>query len=82
MNNLDITDKIKGFLAEQLDRAITSFHEGETLMDNGCDEFDVIELVMSLEDHFDISVQEEITAGMTIASLAELIVYEKNKSKK
>ena len=79
MNNQEITDKIKGFLSEQLDRVITSFHEGETLMDNGCDEFDVIELVMSLEDHFDISVQEEITAGMTITSLAELILYEKNK---
>lgn len=81
-NNSDVTDKIKGFLAEQLDRAVTSFHEEETLLENGCDEFDVIELVMSVEDHFDISIEEEITAGMTLASLVELIAYEKNKPKK
>lgn len=82
INNQDTIDKIKAFLAEQLDRGVTSFHEGETFLENGCDEFDVIELAMSVEDHFGISFAEDITAGMTLATLAELIAYEKNKTKK
>jgi acyl carrier protein len=81
-NNQDIAEKIKQFLAEQLDRGVTTFHEAETFLDNGCDEFDVIELIMSIEDHFDISLEEEVTAGMTLLGLAEMISYEKNKSKK
>jgi acyl carrier protein len=80
-NNSDILDKVKWFLATQLDRAITTFHEGESFMENGCDEFDVIELIMSVEDHFGISIEEDITASMTITTLAELIAYEKNKKK-
>ncbi len=81
-NNHDVIEKIKVFLAEQLDRGITSFHEAETFLENGCDEFDVIELAMSVEDHFGISFEENITVGMTLANLAELIAYEKNKTKK
>lgn len=81
-NNQDVVDKVKSFLAEQLDRAANTFYEADSLLENGCDEFDVIELIMSLEDHFDISLEEEITGGMTIAGLAELVAYEANKSKK
>jgi acyl carrier protein len=82
INNQDIIDKIKVFLAEQLDRGTTSFHEAETFLENGCDEFDFIELMMSVEDNFGITIEEDITAGMTLASLAELIAHEKNKTKK
>lgn len=81
-NNHEIIEKIKSLLAEQLNRSVTSFHELESFLDNGLDEFDVIELAMSVEDHFDISLEDELAAGMTIEGLAEVIAYEKNKSKK
>lgn len=81
-NNQDIIDTIKNVLAEQLDRSVTSFHEAETFLENGCDEFDVIELIMSIEDKFDIALEDEIGAGMTIAGVAEMVSYATQKNKK
>lgn len=81
-NNHEIIEKIKSILAEQLNRSVTSLHELESFLDNGLDEFDVIELGMSVEDYFDISLESDLAAGMTIVGLAEMVAYNKNKSKK
>ncbi len=60
-----IFDKIKAVLAEQLD-----VNEDEITMDStiqedlGADSLDVVEMIMSLEEEFDIEVPDEAAQEM------------------
>ncbi len=68
-------DKIKTILAEQLDvEADTLTMETDIAKDLNADSLDVVEILMSLEDEFDVEIpDEEIENIKTIGDLVEYI---------
>ncbi len=70
-----VFDKIKKILAEQLDADEESM-TAETRIgeDLGADSLDVVELLMSIEDEFEVEIpDEEIENLKTIGDVAEYI---------
>lgn len=74
-----VLDKVKEILAAQLDADIeTMTPETRIAEDLGADSLDVVELLMSIEDEFEVEIpDEEIENIKTIGDLAE---YIQNKS--
>ena len=74
-------DKIKGLLASQLnidESKITA--ESKVIDDLGADSLDVVEMLMTLEDEFNVTVSDEESVNLkTVGDLAKLI---DSKSKK
>ena len=70
-----IFDKVKAILAEQLDvEAETLSLETDIGKDLNADSLDVVEILMSLEDEFDVEIpDEEIENIKTIGDLVEYI---------
>ena len=59
-NNEEIALRVKETIAEQLGLELESVKESDVLeRDLGADSMDVLELVMTLEDVFDISINDE-----------------------
>ncbi len=67
--------RIRVLVAEQLGIAVTEVEpEANILDDLGADSLDVVELVMLLEDEFDIEVPDEAAEGMqTIADVERYV---------
>lgn len=74
-----VFEKIKAILTDQFDVEEDSITmETDIQQDLGADSLDVVDLVMSIEDEFEIEVpDEEIENVRTVADLVEYI--EKNK---
>jgi acyl carrier protein len=70
-----IFEKIKNLLAEQLDADENDMTmDTDIAKDLGADSLDVVELLMAIEDEFDIEVpDEEIENIKTIGDLVEYI---------
>ncbi len=70
-----IFEKIKTLLAEQLDADENDMTlDTDIAKDLGADSLDVVELLMAIEDEFDIEIpDEEIENIKTIGDLAEYI---------
>ncbi len=68
-------DKIKEILAEQLDADIDEMTmDTDIAKDLGADSLDVVELLMSIEDEFNVEIpDEEIENIKTIGELVEYI---------
>ena len=61
-----IFEKIQSILAEQFDVSAGSISEATNLVDDlGADSLDVVELVMSVEDEFGLSISDEDAAELT-----------------
>ena len=61
-----IFEKIQSILAEQFDVSVDSINEATNLVDDlGADSLDVVELVMSVEDEFGLSISDEDAAELT-----------------
>ena len=61
-----ILEKIQAILAEQFEVSADSVSEDTNLVDDlGADSLDVVELIMSIEDEFGISVSDEDAVGLT-----------------
>lgn len=70
----DTTQKITEILAQLLEKDKTVFTPATTLADAGVGEFDLIELIMKLEDHFGLLIEDAEIAGLeTIQDVAQLI---------
>jgi acyl carrier protein len=71
-------DKIKEIIAEKLDISLTQVTEEAKFIDDlGADSLDVVELIMTLEDEFDIEITDEqaekiVTVGNAIDFLKSL----------
>ncbi len=67
-------DKIKAILSEQFDVEIGELN-GDTRLDDdlGADSLDVVDLMMSIEDEFDIEIQDEDIEG--IHTIDDLVAY-------
>ena len=69
-----ILEKIQEILAEQFEVSAESVSEDTNLVDDlGADSLDVVELIMSVEDEFGISVPDEDAAGLT--TVGKIIDY-------
>ncbi len=72
-------DKIKEVVAEQLDCEIGEIKEDSKFIEDlGADSLDVVELVMALEEEFDIEIPDEDAEGILTVSDA-LNYIENNK---
>ena len=78
----DTTAATRHIIAEQLGIAFDAVKPTTTLGELGCDELDVVEIIMSLEEQFDIfSPDDEFEAlsrqagwsGITVLELANLV---------
>ena len=72
-------EKIKKVVAEQLDCDIANIKEDSKFIEDlGADSLDVVELVMALEEEFDIEIPDE--AAEKILTVADALKYiEDNK---
>jgi acyl carrier protein len=69
-----IFDKVKAILAEQLDvDAETLSMETDIGKDLNADSLDVVEILMSLEDEFDVEIPDEEIEN--IKTIGELVKY-------
>ncbi len=68
-------DKIKKLLAEQLNISEDTISETSKIVDDlGADSLDVVELLMTLEDEFGVSVSDEDAVKIkTVGDIAKII---------
>jgi acyl carrier protein len=56
----DLEDKVKAIICEQLDVAEADVVPGASFADDlGADSLDLVELIMAMEEKFDISIPDE-----------------------
>jgi len=73
-----MTGKIRGLVAEQLGVDIESLTpEANILEDLGADSLDVVELVMAIEEEFDIEIPDEDAESMRTLGDVERYVIER-----
>ncbi len=70
-----LVDKIKELVAKQLNKPIEEIAEDkEVVKDLGADSLDVVEMLMSLEEEFGITVPEEDAVNIkTVGDIVNLI---------
>jgi acyl carrier protein len=79
MSKEDIYEKVKKIVADQLSvDAADVKPEASFANDLGADSLDVVELVMALEEEFDIEIPDEAAEG--IATVQAVVDYINSKS--
>ncbi len=69
-----ILDEVKEVVAEQLGANLDAIKEDSKFVDDlGADSLDVVELVMALEEKFDIEIPDESAEG--IATVADAVKF-------
>ncbi len=79
MSQPELFDKVKKIVAEQLsvDDPATIKPESTFMEDLGADSLDTVELVMALEEEFDIEIPDEAAEG--ILTVQDAVNYISNK---
>lgn len=71
---MSIEDKVKRILAERLDIDASEIQpEAEFINDLGADSLDIVELLMSLEDEFDLEISDE--EAETILTVKDAVAF-------
>ena len=69
-----VFDKVKELIVDQLDVEEEKVVAGANLQDDlGADSLDVVDLIMSLEEEFDIEIPDEAAEG--IRTVGEIVKY-------
>ncbi len=68
-----VFDKIAGIIADQLDMDVEDVTSESTFEDLGADSLDVVDVIMTLEDEFDMEIPDEAIEGMK--TVGELVKY-------
>lgn len=55
----DTTSQMREIISEQLGRSYDDVGPNATLGKLGCDDLDVVELIMELEEHFNIAISDD-----------------------
>ncbi len=77
----DMFEKVKGLLAKQLNiKGDKIAPNSKILEDLGADSLDVVELLMTLEDEFGITVTDE--EAVTLKTVNDIVVLIEKKTKK
>ncbi|MBQ4310588.1 MAG: acyl carrier protein [Oscillospiraceae bacterium] len=75
-----VFDKVKEIIIEQLDVDEDKVVESASIQDDlGADSLDVVDLVMSIEEEFDIEIPDEDVEG--IKTVADIVKYIENNTK-
>ncbi|MBD2676950.1 MULTISPECIES: acyl carrier protein [Nostoc] len=79
MSQTELFDKVKKIVAEQLSlKEDTEIKPESTFMEDlGADSLDTVELVMALEEEFDIEIPDEAAEG--ILTVQDAVNYISNK---
>lgn len=70
-----VFDKVKELIAEQLDVKVDDITEASNIQDDlGADSLDVVDLVMALEDEFDVEIPEDQVENIkTVGDIVKFI---------
>ena len=70
-----VFDKVKELISEQLDVKADDITEASNIQDDlGADSLDVVDLVMALEDEFDVEIPEDQVENIkTVGDLVKFI---------
>ena len=70
-----VFDKVKELISEQLDVKADDITEASNIQDDlGADSLDVVDLLMSIEDEFEVEIpDEEVENIKTVGALVEYI---------
>ena len=74
MSSEEVFEKVKGIIVEQLgvvDTAVTM--EASFIDDLGADSLDIVELIMALEEEFDLEIPD--TDAEKIVSVSDVVDY-------
>jgi acyl carrier protein len=78
MDQQAILDKIKDVVADKLDADPADVTEEASFVDDlGADSLDVVELIMGLEDEFDIEISDEEAEGIRTVGDAIRFIQDK-----
>ena len=69
--------KVQGIIAEQLGTDVEKIGSDVKFVDLGADSLDTVELVMALEEAFDIEIPDEAAEG--IATVGDAVKYIEDK---
>ena len=77
-------DKVKEMLANQLNVEVDKINENSKIVEDlGADSLDMIEMLMALEEQFNISVPDDKAEGLkTVGDIANFIDENTNADKK
>lgn len=79
MNQEEIFEKVKKIIVEQLGVAETSVTmEASFIEDLGADSLDIVELIMALEEEFDMEIPDE--DAEKIVSVSDVVDYIKDNA--
>ena len=74
MNTEEVFEKVKGIIVEQLGVAEASVTMEASLIDDlGADSLDIVELVMALEEEFDIEIPD--ADAEKVATVGDVVEY-------
>ena len=77
MSSEEVFDKIKEIIVEQLGVAENSVTEEASVIDDlGADSLDIVELIMALEEEFDIEIPD--TDAEKIVTVGDVVDYIKD----
>ena len=70
-----VFDKVKELISEQLDVKADDITEASNIQDDlGADSLDVVDLVMALEDEFDVEIHEDQVVNIkTVGDIVKFI---------
>ena len=74
-----VVDKVKELIAQQLNKSIDEITDDkEIVKDLGADSLDVVEMLMSLEEEFNVTVPEDEAVNIkTVADIVKVIESKK-----
>ena len=76
---MSVNERVKGIVAEQLGIGIDEINNESSFIDDlGADSLDTVELVMSLEEEFDVEISDE--QAENISTVQSAIDYINNNS--
>ena len=78
MNQEEIFEKVKKIIVEQLGVAETSVTMEASFIDLGADSLDIVELIMALEEEFDMEIPDE--DAEKIVSVSDVVDYIKDNA--
>ncbi|MBI3891331.1 MAG: acyl carrier protein [Candidatus Wallbacteria bacterium] len=82
MNQLEIFDQVRDIVCKQLSVSISQVKPEDTLIEAlGADSLDTVELVMSLEEKFEVEIPDaEVQRIRTVQDVANLIIRTKSEN--
>ena len=76
---MSVNERVKGIVAEQLGISIDEINNESSFIDDlGADSLDTVELVMALEEEFDVEISDE--QAENISTVQSAIDYINNSS--